>query len=369
MNESTGGGRKPPDKRDILDKFTLNTDLSKFEHQKRTMLFEAAAEAIDESKGQLSKELRKIVKQMVKFYKKNSEENREMKNSLSQLETINEQLKVSNEKLTQENSDLRRPAIPPHTPRSSYANIVRNKKEEYVVLIKNKTEDKEINLQRELFKKLKSIENRVDIIDTKRKNDTLVVSVRNKEQQNLVCEKLNDDDIIECNSPEKRIPTIKIKEVDPSYDKTSVIEELEAKENINKEATNVKVILKNIKFRTNRVLVNFNKEDTLKIVSKGEVKIGCKIHPIELDYGLIQCKNCNKFGHFHKSKDGQTIKCKTNKPVCVHCTGSHDLTSCPVKNDRNKAKCSNCDGNHRAYDDRCPKRCEVLNKIKQKFIC
>jgi hypothetical protein len=175
--------------------------------------------------------------------------------------------------------------------------------------------------------------------------------------------------MIECKMPEKRIPSIKIKEIETYLTKEEILAELEDKEELDIGNTTIKVLLKNEKFKTNRAIVNFKKEDTVRIAEKGYVKIGLKIHPIEVDYNIVQCKNCNKYGHYHKTKDGGSTNCRSKIKICVHCTGNHVLSDCPVKNERSKAKCSNCKGNHRAYDSKCPRRYEILKKIKEKFIC
>lgn len=165
---------------------------------------------------------------------------------------------------------------------------------------------------------------------------------------------------VECHAPTKRIPAIRISEVDKNMQKDDILEEFESKEGINRSAANVEIILNNTKYRTNRAIVMLSEDDTKRLLKKGEVKMGLKIHPIEPDFGIVQCKRCNKFGHFEKSKDKSSIQCKHEEPVCVHCK---------VKDDRTKAKCSNCKANHRAYDVRCPRRAEVINKLKEKFIC
>jgi hypothetical protein len=107
----------------------------------------------------------------------------------------------------------------------------------------------------------------------------------------------------------------------------------------------------------------------LKIIKKGEIKLGAKIHPIEVDYGIIQCKNCNKFGHFHKSKDQTETICKLEMPICVHCGKNHNLEDCPNKENRKVAMCSNCKGNHRANDHKCGKTIEKINLIRNRYIC
>ena len=240
-------------------------------------------------------------------------------------------------------------------------------KEQFVVVVKPKPGESQVNLKREMFSKLRPIEKEVDIINSREKNGSLVVYVRNKEQQEKINKQLKNNPKIDSSLPTKRIPSIMIKEVDPSYTETDILNELEEKESIDKAAATVRAILKNPKFKTNRAIINLSKEDTINVAKKGSVKIGPVIHPIEADYRIIQCKNCNGFGHFHKSKDGSETICKS-KRACVHCSKDHDLNECPIKQQAKQARCSGCNGNHRAYDKRCPKWQAIIGKVKQRFV-
>lgn len=366
-NSNNNINKEPPDKKSQFESYSVRTDIShpNFNHKSRAALFESAAQHIENARGQMSAEMKKIVKQMSEYYKASTAENNQLRATLKQREE-----RVQN--LEKEISELRNP-IPAIAPGqrtgSSYASIVSGSREQFAVLVKPKEKPKQgeqpIDLKRELITKLKPVERQVDIINSRSKNGTLVVYVKNKEQQELVNQHLVNDLKMESSLPTKRIPSIMIKEVDPSLSETDILDQLEEKEGINKAAATVKVILKNPKFRTNRVVVNCNKEDTVRLAQQGSVKMGPVIHPIELDYRIIQCKNCNGFGHFHKSKDGTEIICKSKK-ACVHCSKEHELAECPHK--QQQAKCSGCNGNHRAYDKRCPKWQTIVNKVKPRFV-
>jgi hypothetical protein len=146
-------------------------------------------------------------------------------------------------KLKNEISQLKKPSI------QSYVSSDKRSYSEFVVLVKSQ-EDKKIDIKKNLFDKVKSIENEIDIMHSKKRNDTLVVHVRNAEQQKKICDELKDDELIKCEMPKKKIPSIRIKEIEPGYDKKCLLDELEIKEEIKKEDTVVKVILANKNFRT-----------------------------------------------------------------------------------------------------------------------
>ena len=182
-------------------------------------------------------------------------------------------------------------------------------------------------------------------------------------------EKIRGDARMECKAPTKQIPSILIKNLNKELTKEEILDELVENENINKEGTTVVILKSNPKFRTNRAVIRCSKEDTMKIVQKGEVKIRFMIHQIKKLYNVIQCNCCCQFNHFEYEKDKKTKLCK-NMAICLHCTSNeHMLKNCPVKDDMNKAKCVNCKGNHRSNDKKCKKRIEIENKIKAKYIC
>lgn len=366
-------GKDPP-KTMYLDKYTLNTDLDQFSDMKKSKLFDEVAYAISSSKGTLSVESRKLVSQMAKYFKSAIEEKNKLKDERVKLTQENSEVKATLSQLENEIIGLKSPAIPSYAPTSTYASVVQNKvnkKPEFTVLVKynDPSKDKK-DMRKDLFHKLRSIEDKIDVLDTKVRNETLVVQVSNETQQQLINSKLNEDheQLFNSDKPKKRIPSIKIYDVEPEMREEDILSALKRNENINSTQAKVKIILKNPRFKTNRVVIDLNEEDTMRISKQERIKMGCKMHRFEIDYNIIQCKQCNKFGHFHKAKDG-TVKCKSQQPTCVHCGRNHELKDCPDSQNRQRAKCSNCGQNHRAYDGRCSKRHEVIQKVKEKFLC
>ena len=195
----------------------------------------------------------------------------------------------------------------------------------------------------------------------------LIVELKDEDQIKIVCNKFKTDPNIKCILPSKKIPSILISEVDLELQKQDIIDMISRNEDICKDEIRVKTILNNPKFKNNRVAIDLNEKDSRTILEKNEIKLGIMIHPIERSIHVIQCKNCNKFGHFHKSKDKNTVTCKGNQ-ACIHCGEDHDLDKCPVKNNRNAACCLNCKGNHRENSKYCPDKQDVTKKILSRYI-
>lgn len=203
----------------------------------------------------------------------------------------------------------------------------------------------------------------------RKKEDRIVINTRNETQQKLIIEKLNGDNRFECKLPTKLIPVIMIKRISKKLNEDEILNEICSNEGISKEKCTIKLLPSHPTFRTNRAILKCTKEDTIKIRDKNEVKIGFMIHPISMIYNVIQCYGCHGFNHFEYNKD-KTEKTCNSTAKCGFCASEqHKFKDCPVKNNTKEAKCCNCNGNHPSNSRECPKRKEVFNKIKIKYIC
>lgn len=158
-----------------------------------------------------------------------------------------------------------------------------------------------------------------------------------------------------------------------NWSKDEIREYLISDEKCNPNSIDIKVELNNAKFRTKRLIVMLDQDDTLRIVKKGYVKMSFLIHPVEATYKVIQCEYCLNYGHYYKDKSGR-VKCRKaieNKaPTCKFCAKDHLSERCPDKNDNSKRKCAKCDSNqHHANSFKCKKRKETYDNLKNLYIC
>jgi hypothetical protein len=71
---------------------------------------------------------------------------------------------------------------------------------------------------------------------------------------------------------------------------------------------------------------------------------------------VSQCTNCQEFGHTRNY-------CK-RRPICVRCSGNHDISEC--NRQTTTIKCSGCGGDHVASYRQCPARMQLLAKRETK---
>ena len=106
---------------------------------------------------------------------------------------------------------------------------------------------------------------------------------------------------------------------------------------------------------TVKVLVH-KESDRVKLAKDGLIvnfmRHKCETH---VNSKIIQCYNCNKYGHL--SKDCTDIV------ACLICAGPHTHRECSV--DKAQAHCTNCGGNHAASDRSCPTRIENIRKERK----
>ena len=78
----------------------------------------------------------------------------------------------------------------------------------------------------------------------------------------------------------------------------------------------------------------------------GRVFLGLSSCRVTERYHIVQCYNCQQFGH---KKD--SVKChlkNSNDCVCLYCAGNHISRNCPEKKNTSKHLCSNCNKSQNA---------------------
>lgn len=353
MNSQKQKATKPK-----LEELTIGTDLNKFDSNQRVELFEQFNNYVKTSN--MKNEYKPLVGLM--------------------LDTI-KTLCVKNKKLADQVKALNSPICPaqPTTAYSSYSNCLKNKPIEHPVIIKaaESASDKEsIDLKKVVFDHLKPVKNQIDVMKVSRSRDSLILKVRNSEQQALMLEKLKKQPKIQADKPKDRVPSILISEIekDPELDTKEKIEkfimnELVANEGVKEENTKIKVTLCNPRYHTIRCIINFDVPTTKAILNKGSVKIGYKICPVSKTIKVVQCTRCLKYGHFEKNKDG-TQACRSNTPSCNFCAGNHSETDCPKdKSKPEDRKCLNCGKGHTANYRNCESRVARERELLGRCSC
>lgn len=262
---------------------------------------------------------------------------------------------------------------------SSFSNCTQGKQVEHPVVIRvaESISDKEsIDLKKVVFEQLKPIKNKIEVIRVNKSRDSLILKVRDSEQQALMIDKLKSQPTISADKPKVKLPSILITEIERESDlhkkediEEFITSELVANEGIKKENIKFKVTMCNPKFYTIKCIVNLDAASTKAVLNKGYVKIGYKICPVLRTLKAVQCTRCLKFGHFEKNKDG-TIACRSKSPSCNFCSGNHPEDQCTKdKTKPENKKCFNCGKCHTADYRNCEKRVERERELLSRCSC
>ena len=247
----------------------------------------------------------------------------------------------------------------------SYANAIGSKAKENVLFVKKKNlRDDQTKVMSELTKRLEDSGQRARVTKFKQQRNGTLVFTKDEEDVKVIEDAVRKSTKIEARKPARRIPSILIKEIDRNWNEERIAEEIyECNQPISKDSFKVLRIIRNLKYKTNRALVNFTIEDTKRILDQGYVQIDYMCCPVEKWFKLIQCFNCLRFGHRCSDTDGNE-NC-WNYARCSHCGESgHKNVDCPNKEDESKVKCCNCNEKHKGDDIKCKKRKSYLDRVK-----
>lgn len=324
--------------------------------EERLALYEVGLRDLDKKGSTVKSNIRFVYKDMLKLIKSFNKEINNLKEELKSIKTTNE----SRESPLSFNANLL-------TSNNSYANVVQNKKKENIVIIKKKEDaDDSTDLYKELDNTLMKIKKDVMINKIKRNKFNVIIDTINSESQEKILDEINKSTKINAKKPFIRFPSILIKEISKELDEKEIIKELVENEKINPDKCKIVKLIQNTKFRTNRLLINFDLNETKKILDKGYVKIGYYCCPVEPIFSRCSC--CHELNHRLKSKTGEIVcrLAKEDKKKCLSCAetfNSNDSHVCPAKNDKKKLKCVLCNGNHHARSNECPR----FNTLLQNF--
>ena len=222
-----------------------------------------------------------------------------------------------------------------------------------------------VDIRKVAMQCLDAVENEIEIHKIKSTNNYLRITVKDEEQQRIVMNQLKTCTELTADKSAKKLPSFMLKELDKTWSRDYIIEQLVEKEGVDREQTVIKALLSNDKFRTNRAIVQFGAEDTARLIGREKLKLKHFMHPIERTEHVIQCRGCLQYGHFHRDKQGQ-VTCN-RKQKCAHCSGEHPMDQCPST--ARPPKCANCGGGHRAYSRECSKRVQVITMIRSRMQC
>lgn len=193
-----------------------------------------------------------------------------------------------------------------------------------------------------------------------------LIKCNSEQDVEKICNILNNDDKIIAKKPTKKNPRVMIVGISKDILGQEILDLIKAQNpNINEFLLqNHNEFMKIIFDKPDRVGTKFAIVETSpalwKIIIDGKrLFIGHKACPVRNRVSVLQCFNCQRFGH-------SANNCQ-NKTVCGNCAGEHKTESCK----QSISKCTNCDRannlkrttdhptenlntNHRAYNTRCP---------------
>lgn len=332
-----------------------STILNEFSSSQRINLFEEFYGVINNGSSKVKKENRIIIKNMLEMI---VSLNKKCKAQEIEIKELNNRI--------ESNSHQQREGSNGPSVFNSYADCVKNKEKENLIIVKKKNLNDNSNLKDLVFNHLLPIKKDVEFKKIRNRKYTLILDAKNEMQQNQVISKLQSIESISCNKPKKLIPSILIKNIERQESITDykeyVRDELAEDLQIDKEKINVKVIINNAKFKTVRCIVNLDYDNTSKILNRGFVKIGFISCEVERTFKVHCCRDCLKFDH-------KTEDCKVGR-LCGLCSSNHSKEdSCPARDDKSKVKCINCNDKHTSFSAKCPVRLEILNKLLNRSSC
>lgn len=175
-------------------------------------------------------------------------------------------------------------------------------------------------------------------------------------------------DLVEVKTPQVKSPAIKITNIRATFSNLQEIKDAIMLQNPWAANANFEIIdcypVSNGARTYHNAIMNCDLESHTLLLEKGSVIIGMQQCRLFEHIDLIQCSNCNKYGHFWRN-------C-TFAPYCRRCNLAHATRIC---NDRIQPPiCNNCvtanssgknyNTHHSSTDDRCPVRIARIMVLK-----
>jgi hypothetical protein len=212
----------------------------------------------------------------------------------------------------------------------------------------------------------------------------LSIECRDEKECQLLSEEIGKQTLrLKATKPEKKRPTIVLKNVSPDIHQTDLFENIleknyEIKDYFENQNKDINEELK-IKFKFRKSNSNSKDMYCLEVSPElrklmlriGRIFIGWETCKIEDSLPIIRCFKCHGFGH-------KSMECQTAVEKCGHCGGDHQSKDCSTE--RSNYKCINCskrnlkphhkskcDINHSAYDKNCPSLKRIQEIVKSRI--
>ena len=108
----------------------------------------------------------------------------------------------------------------------------------------------------------------------------------------------------------------------------------------NKSIFEILFLAKNQNGTPNHAIVKVSPNIRSIILNSGRIFIDMSSHQVTDHFHILQCYNCQGFGH--KSNSKLCLMAKSEDSICLYCSNKHKSNACPCKNDTNEYYCYNC---------------------------
>jgi hypothetical protein len=210
------------------------------------------------------------------------------------------------------------------TPKLSFADIVKTRKNDPVVVLKPKNSNQNSDVTKaEIKQKIDPVDLGINSVRSASKG-SVVIACKSKEDQ----EKLRKDaetklgENYEIQLPDQINPKIKVYGVSQKYPEQKLSEMMKKQNNIVNSDAKIKFIRYEEVKNRNKISIIFETDGATfnQLMTNGKVNIGWDRCPVFEEVQVDRCFNCA--GYFHKSS-----KC-TNKIACPLCAGEHAVKDC-----------------------------------------
>jgi hypothetical protein len=214
----------------------------------------------------------------------------------------------------------------------TFADVLKNKNEEPVVVIKPKNSEQKSDVTKKLLKE-KIDPSKIHVNDLRNVSNGGVVIRCNNSANVVECKKMIEKELgnsYEVSVPEPKKPTLKIVGLTELFEKDDLIEKIKSQNDFISENAFIEVTDISRRKSIITAIIKTDGETFQKLIERERIYVGwdrCRLYE---HFYFQQCFNCAGFHHLAKD-------CKNNVS-CPRCAGSHPLKECSATVNQ----CSNC---------------------------